>query len=259
MTPRKVRLIEEEELKRLRDQQLTSYDQRIRSITTLMDQMDSILHRPVTAEQKVMAIQDLYSQIKSLRPGTIRLGQVSQHLDYDEPIPVPIPVPLPVSEPPATSSTDSSHTTDTSKDKALARIVGSFPGKSANQAKQFLAFISDHPEIINFDEKAQLIVRGKPIPRSNLIDLVKSMISHQSQTSRVIGQSEFVKALQDINLPQHLIPNISMRAELLNTPSSSSVTPSSSKRSKKRSTSFLSTQTGTGFFATRNPHLLYKI
>ena len=85
------------------------------------------------------------------------------------------------------------------------RIVESVPVTMRRKAKLLLSMLEEHPHM-SWNEQGHLEVHGKPIPGSNMIDLVNDVLRHRKGSSPR-GWEEFSKGLRDMNVPQEYIGN----------------------------------------------------
>lgn len=175
------------------------------------------------------------------------------------PVPQPIPqvqqtpvaigaqIPYPIPHIPPGIADDSADAGDDEEDIDENELLAAEPLPSANSItavidsfdvnyQQTVRSIVDHllqyPNIISFDEQYRLIIKGRVIKQSSLIESLKRILAIPFETahSYVIGQNSFKAALNEIHLPTLLLAPASHNAgHLLNTSNKKLTTRSSSK------------------------------
>lgn len=85
-------------------------------------------------------------------------------------------------------------------------IETSFPSKLKSKALKLYRFIQQFgDDVISFDRRGSIIYRGKIIPRTHVLDLLKYVVSNRSGPYRPPGYDLFIKALDEINIPRYLL------------------------------------------------------
>jgi len=85
------------------------------------------------------------------------------------------------------------------------QIMTSVPVTMQRKAKLLLRLIEGHPNMA-WNNKGVLEYQGKPIPGSNVIDLVNDVL-RQRKGSKPKGWEKFAHGLKEINVPQEVIGN----------------------------------------------------
>lgn len=67
---------------------------------------------------------------------------------------------------------------------------------------------------IKWDNKQQLVVDDKPVPKSNVIDLIDDLVRDRKTAKPPPGWSELATVLKQVNTPRALIPNSRRRLDL---------------------------------------------
>ena len=67
---------------------------------------------------------------------------------------------------------------------------------------------------IKWDNKQQLVVDDKPIPKSNVVDLIDDLVRDRKTTKPPPGWSELATVLKQVNTPRALIGNSRRRLDL---------------------------------------------
>jgi hypothetical protein len=60
---------------------------------------------------------------------------------------------------------------------------------------------------ISWDERGQLIVGGRVVPGSHILDLVNDALRQRKRTAVPYGRSEFAQELQQIGVPHEIVQN----------------------------------------------------
>ena len=85
------------------------------------------------------------------------------------------------------------------------QIMDSVPHTMRRKATLLLNMIKDHPNL-RWDEHGVLEYEGKPIPGSNIIDLVNDVL-RQRKGSNPRGWEQFSRGLKEVNVPQEVVGN----------------------------------------------------
>jgi len=73
-------------------------------------------------------------------------------------------------------------------------------------ARQLLDKIKEHQDVLNWNEKGELMYENKPITGSCVVDLVNDMLCHRKGFEPV-GWSAFARGLARRNVPENLVRN----------------------------------------------------
>lgn len=85
------------------------------------------------------------------------------------------------------------------------RIVDSVPTSMRRKAKLLLQMLEEHPQM-SWNDQGVLEYNGKPIPGSNVIDLVNDVIRNR-KGSNPRGWEQFSRGLKQVNVPQEYVGN----------------------------------------------------
>lgn len=96
--------------------------------------------------------------------------------------------------------------TTATKEDYSTMILDSVPKASKKQANFLLQLIKRNPSILQWNEKGEILYNGQNYPNSNLADLFHLIFTNRKRTI-VSGKDEFLKALQELNVPEHYIKN----------------------------------------------------
>ncbi len=229
----------EDEINRLKSKQITQYDPQVRTMAFLQTEIDDILTRKDLAPESIMALfqsaQNRYHSLKRKRTGeelgpeeedvaaAAQVGPIAQAVAGGAPPPPPpqlvggppppppqmlgIPAaPAPPPPPPAPFQgivvTQRRRTTTPTTQRTLDII----PKKHVRKAEALYQVIKEHPEVLSWDEKGQMIIEGKPVKGTNITDLVHSLYTSCS-TVLPRGLPQFASALETLNIPKSYIVN----------------------------------------------------
>lgn len=99
----------------------------------------------------------------------------------------------------------SSAETPSSSENLHSVVLNSIPKTLTRQASSLWDFLKTRPDVISWNPQGELIINNKLISGSNLADIFHLVFTSKKQS--VIGQDQFLEALQSLNAPQHFIKN----------------------------------------------------
>ena len=196
---KKMLLMSQEELERIKAKQIKEYDPSITALARVQNQVDSVLTDPtiaqLPADQRLKLLQKLqhrFEQIKHEGDTPLKLAGVSASL--------PEPASMPAT--PTTAST-------TGLSRPAVQLFG-INQRYRNRADTLMKHILQDPASLSVNERNEIVVKGRTVPGSNIIDLVSDAFA--TSKSRVDGPrpqgfSDFVTALRDVNAPRTLLMN----------------------------------------------------
>ncbi len=207
----KMKLVEENELLRLKDKQIRDYNPQIRSMTFTQSEIDDILmDNKLSAEEKLLLInaaEKRYKGIKSTLGASstpqapVVLAGMSTGLVPKEPAPPLTGLPAVL---PGAAAVAAAPDAD---DPVTQRVMRGVPVRMKKKAKEMFEYIKDYPDLINFNDKTmEVSINGQSIKHSNFLDLFRSLYSSRRNYTPV-GSAAFLSALSDINAPTSLISN----------------------------------------------------
>ena len=85
-------------------------------------------------------------------------------------------------------------------------VMKSVPKLYKAGARQLLDKIKEHRDVLNWNEKGELMYENKPITGSHVVDLVNDMLRHRKGFEPV-GWSVFARGLARMNVPENLVRN----------------------------------------------------
>jgi len=215
----KFHLMRDEEFQRLRQKQVQSYNPELRLLTRLDDDMNEILNdTTVPADVKMRIFDHIKQRFKDVKASTTMVrtkvlqpieevpeveefdneGEQESQADEDgdgdeQQYQMPPPPPPPRKE----------------QFKVMDdEVLKGVPSNRQIKAGGLLKVIQNHPDIISVNNKNEIVLHGKTIRGSNYIDLFQSLYTHhvaQDSPNGNYGHTQFLKALNDINVPGGLI------------------------------------------------------
>lgn len=146
---------------------------------------------------------------------------------------LPSPVHADKEEEPAVSTgTNTQHVLDVVADDVLKNI----PQRNEKNVRYILDKMSKTKDIASWTESGEFVFKGRTIPGSHMLDLVKSVMAPQKilDERRPTGWNEFLEAFASLNMPYSMVPNHYVR-HTINSFKTKSTPPitKSSKKSKK--------------------------
>jgi hypothetical protein len=105
----------------------------------------------------------------------------------------------------ATTTTNETVPESSNNPTLRERILESVPSTTRRKAKLLLQMIERHPQM-SYNENGELEYAGKPVPGSNIIDLVNDVLRHR-KSFLPQGWEVFSRGLKEINVPQEFVGN----------------------------------------------------
>ena len=140
-------------------------------VNHLDSKMDSLLQRQdITQDEKAR----LYSQI------------LQCYLNYYKGMSQPVRVRV-VSSKPTTEKLETQPEPVDLLDNIETDILESAPPTMKTRARQLVKKLKENKDLITWDDKAQLVYEGKPIPGSNVVDLVNEALRHKKILILMVG------------------------------------------------------------------------
>jgi len=96
------------------------------------------------------------------------------------------------------------------------KLISGIPKNKRQKAKSLIDFINDH-SILGANEKGELIINGKTIKNSHIVDVVQDFVRDRNKQGAVLppaGVQQFAAALRAHNIPKEYIGN-NIRKRLL--------------------------------------------
>ena len=129
----------------------------------------------------------------------------------NQPLHVKLTTPKPVEtlKPEESEETSEGSTTEAETIPTSAveqEVMKSVPKFYKAGARQLLDKIKENRDVLNWNEKGELMYENKPITGSHVVDLVNDMLPHRKGFEPV-GWSVFVRGLARMNVPENLVRN----------------------------------------------------
>ena len=183
-----------------------------------LQQRQQILTPPVTQALKNLDSQmgDILSSKELDDEAKARLyNQVLQrYLTYydqrkGQPLHVKLTTPKPVETPKPEESSE-----ETSKEEAETiptsaveqEVIKSVPKLYKTGARQLLDKLKENSDVLNWNDKGELVYENKPISGSHMVDLVNDILRHRKGFEPV-GWSVFARGLARMNVPENIVRN----------------------------------------------------
>lgn len=99
---------------------------------------------------------------------------------------------------------DSRHPNETKK--LPDDILESVPKMYRTKALTLLKYLQSDPDVI-WDEQGRLVLKGKTISKSHIVDLLHDAMRYRKKSKRATGWQQLSHHLQEKNIPQELIGN----------------------------------------------------
>lgn len=198
-TFKKMMLLSQEEMERIKARQIKEYDPSLTALARIQDQLDTVLNDPVLAkappDERLKLFQKLqhrFGQIKHEGDTPIKLAGVETSM------PEP-PAPQPAPTPPSTTPLPG----------LPVQMLG-VNKRYRTHADRLMKHIFRDPSTLTANDRLELVVKGQPVPGSNVVDLVSDVFAtakSRVEGPRPEGFEEFVSALKDVNAPHTLLVN----------------------------------------------------
>ena len=194
-------LVPENTLERLQRQQILTPPM-TQALKNLDSQMGNILSNKQLDDE---AKATLYNQVLQcyLTYYDQRKGQ-PLHVKLTAPKPVETPKPEESSEETSKESTAESEIIPTSA--VEQEVIKSVAKLYKTGARQLLDKIKENSDVLNWNEKGELLYENKPISGSHMVDLVNDILRHR-KGFELVGWSVFARGLAQMNVPENIVHN----------------------------------------------------
>ena len=218
---RKLQLVSEEEINRLKQKQLSQYDPQLRAAAFLQSEIDDILtNKDMDVQRKTTLFQTAQQRFASLLGKNVManqsMGGIRTQMEHDEeaaPAARALPAAphrvLPVAQEPTEED-----------DVQIGQLLGTVPKSQKERAQALLNFLESKKADLTYDNMGQLVIKGQPVIGSNYQDLILSLYTYR-KTFYPHGLDVFVNALRQLNVPRGIIKNTKL---LVSKPPASSST-----------------------------------
>ena len=131
-----------------------------------------------------------------------RVKQLRNQVFKPEPSPVQM-----ITQTERTMTSESNSVTPSQQLNATDKqIIYSVPKTMQNRVKLLIQKLTDHSDVIGWNDNEQLILEGSIVPDSNIVDLVNDVMRKRNSFNPE-HSSTFAKALAKINVPEDFIRN----------------------------------------------------
>lgn len=195
---KKMVLVSQEELDRLRQKKLQQYNPTLRTMAFMDEDIEEILNNDhLTPEQKITLYQTARHRMRALTPRQTQ-EQVLPAMKESNTAPTNAPAqPNPQQAPP---------------DPRLMQSLKNISKSGIQNATSLISIISANPNLLSINERNQLVHKGNAIDGSNASDLIHSLYS-SSKHLNLRGIDQFLSGLHDMNVPSTLINNTIIRSK----------------------------------------------
>ena len=167
-------------------------------------------------------------RLKSQKINRLLASHENFHKQYDSQFAVP-----PTAKAGAVRPTDDvvDKSPDTPGDNWHIKTVSAAPPRQHKMTENLLDHIKSSKRM-GWDRDGRLVIDGEIIPKTNIVDLIHSMIRRRKKIVMPTGGDKFFRVLNEINTPRELLPN----AHHFNAPPSpsESASPRTPKMKKKK-------------------------
>ena len=192
-------LIPEEVVSLLRERQEETVSPITRNLVSLKEEMGDILER-----------QDLRPDEKAKLYGQAFQRYQNVH-DQKQAKPISVQLVPPTVKSDFTSAIKRDIKEEKPSDQVSMEIVQSLPKTLKNRAELLLQKLKQHGEVVNWNDRGELVYNGKEVRGSNMLDLVNDILRNRRKTSTPQGWEYFARGLAHMNIPNELIQNINRR------------------------------------------------
>ena len=192
-------LIPEELVSLLRERQQETVSPVTQNLVSLKGQMSDILDRP-----------DLRSDVKAklYNQAFQRYQNVREQAEH-KPLAVQI-LPSIKDEPETGAAVSVAGERESGFDPIASEIIQSVPKTLKNRAELLLQKLKQYGDVINWNDRGELVFNGKQVQGTNVLDLVNDVLRNR-KTSSPRGWEYFARGLAHMNIPNELIQNAKRR------------------------------------------------
>ena len=204
---RRMRLIADDELDRMRERQLASYDPTLR----MANRTDQEMRETIDDESKPIEVR-----IELLRAQEERLRSLLAMAKQVPTLTTTTKAATRVEAPGvAPAAAPANATIEPAELEALVdRSMRSVTVKSRGKARAALSeLFRTRSDVVSVDKNMRLVLKGEPVEGSNMTDLVQAMYVPTLKHMPAHGE-EFVNALRSINFPVSLVTNTTFKKHL---------------------------------------------
>ena len=212
MSLRRFAMVSDEEVDRIREQQLLTREPNARAANRADQAITSLLENKTKSSNQVSSeLEALFLQLNTYLGKALAAKNASSGSSS---------VPVPATAAPAAAAGEPVH------DRTIEMALGSVPVKQKEHARQALERLKE--EAITFDKDMRLVIDGEPVKGSNVADLMHAMFT--PTLKKLPKHSEaFARALHSANFPTSYVQNPALKGYMRSrSPSPSAALGSSS-------------------------------
>ena len=162
------------------------------NLVSLKSEMNDVLSNPdLKPDEKMKLYNQSFQQYKSL------------HEQKDK-------QPLPVQIMPSVVNNSNFETKTSLSDQTAADVLQSVPKTLKPRAELLLKKLKEKQDLMNWNDRGELVYNGRVIKGSNMIDLVNDVIRNR-KTSNPEGWNYFARGLAQMNIPNEIVQNSNRR------------------------------------------------
>ena len=207
---RKLQLVSEEEINRLKQKQLSQYDPQLRAAAFLQSEIDDILtNKDMDAQRKTTLFQVAQQRFASLLGKNVManqpMGGIRTQMEHDEEAAVAPPAARALQAAPLQVIPAAQEVAE-EDDVQIAQLIGTVPKSQKERAQSLLDFLESKKADLTYDNMGQLVIKGQPVIGSNYQDLILSLYTGR-KAFYPQGLDVFINALRQLNVPRGIIKN----------------------------------------------------
>lgn len=208
-TFRKMLLVSEEELDRIKARQLKEHDPSLKAMVRIQDQIENILNDPsfsrLHPDERLQIYDKLYHRFSQLRNGVTASSYAGEagfrkFMPEEEKLNV---------EKEEEENAKQQMTSSLPTKMEIPSIFG-VSSQNVKKAEQLAQYVFRDPNSVSINNQNELVVEGKPVRGSNVIDLIADVYSTSKSKihgPRPVGFHEFLNVLNKLNTPRTLLVN----------------------------------------------------
>ena len=187
----KMFVLSEQELARMKDQQLREYVPEVRNLTLLQTEVEQLLNSNsgLSAEERLGLINRAQIRYENLKKQTTS--------------------PLTTSKETIVKPEDAVEVNEEQQDEHPDEaVIQTVQAKDRDKAIHIMNFINNYPDEIKYNPKTNHVsLNGKLMRTTNIKQLLAYLLVDTPKTHAPMGAASFMKALQTINFPKQLLFN----------------------------------------------------
>ncbi|MED5363447.1 MAG: hypothetical protein VX790_04625 [Bacteroidota bacterium] len=207
----------------LRERQQETASPVTKNLVSLKGQMGDILERQdLRPDEKVKLYGQAFQRYQNVR-------------DQTQNKPLSVQIVLPASESVSSPSIkrEIKDEEEIPSDQVCMDIIKSVPKTLKNRAELLLQKLKQHEDVVNWNDRGELIYHGKDVRGSNILDLVNDILRNRKTNPR--GWEFFARGLAHMNIPDKLVQNTNRRRVIQQYKQEPALQPAAIAKSKQDS------------------------